>query len=67
MYTAHRRNLEDAMANLVELVGAGEVLDSVVRAMSTNELDEMVDWLYDQYDVYDWDEDDDEFDDGDDE
>ena len=48
------------MDNLVELVGAGEVLDAVVRAMSTNELDDMVDWLYDQYEVYDWEDEEEE-------
>ena len=60
MYRSNRRNLEDAMDNLVELVGAGEVLDAVVRAMSTNELDDMVDWLYGQYEVYDWEDEEEE-------
>lgn len=60
MYCSNRKNLEDAMDNLVALVGSSEVLDSVVRSMSTDELDNLVDWLYEQYEVYDWDDDDDD-------
>lgn len=60
MYWSNRKNLEDAMDNLVALVGSSEVLDSVVRSMPTDELDNLVDWLYEQYEVYDWDDDDDD-------